>query len=417
LQADHPENWSPYAGNAMAELLGLELSAAGLTPQRAEGEGPVMIALDPMLRFVLNDDYYLRYKSEQRDALQEGLDWAVGGSNSTEDAAHMFAADSMQAKRVLDAGAASLTKYWELRLTGGNHKLVDMRAVQTAVERFQSAEQALAGEISTSNGTTAREAATLEKFKTVRDAFLGQLTALQTARGAADAALARVDKDSTAGKSLLAMYQIEVDRDIEAARRAHEQLFRMIPKPGSSGEDSKVPEHLATLRLRLVRQTEMFPKLRNTALPEDLQNDLSRIDRRYLSTVKGADGREQRAFDRCAQIYSRAKDQLDGADRPPAGSPKAALDQLDAETAATLSQIEQLSADQGDGSEALKDAAKAARSVTEWAARYRRFILQKTAATGIAPRDVGTLALMNVSDGASEAAVSSAAPVVGPAAR
>ena len=58
---------------AMAELLRLEIVGAGLPP--AKSDGPATVNLEPLLRFVLSDDDYLRYKAEQKQALQDGLDW------------------------------------------------------------------------------------------------------------------------------------------------------------------------------------------------------------------------------------------------------------------------------------------------------------------------------------------------------
>jgi hypothetical protein len=400
LQADKPENWSPYAGDAMAELLRLEVVGAGLPPAKSEAQNPATVTLDPLLRFVLSDDDYLRYKAEQRQALQDGLDWisAETSPGQSDVATQVFAADSPNARRALDTGVASLSKYWEIRLNGGNHRLADVRAVQAAVEKFQSAERALSRQISadaTGSGPT-----TLETYKKASQAFQAQLAQLQSARGTADAALAKLEKDTAAGKSLLALYQIEVDRDIEAAMRAHERLMQLVPRTAPAGSEAKVPQHLLTLRQRLIDESAKFPRMRSSALPEDLQNDLSRIDRLYLSTVKAADGRDQRTFDRCAQIYASAKAQLDAAEQTASlsGSAKVALGQVDADAAAAAKQIDQLAADSGDGASGLQDAAKAARTVAGWAAKYRRFLLLKGSAAK-APRDAAGVAAL-VSGGA-----------------
>jgi hypothetical protein len=388
LLADPPERLSSYAGDAMAELLRLEVSGAGLATATPTAQGPATLTLDPLLRFVLADDDYLRYKAEQRQALQDGLEWtgAQTSSSDPEETSRVFAADSAYAKRALDVGIASLAKYWELRLKGGNHRLVDLRAVQSAVEKFQAAERTLFRQIAAE--ATGGGSSTLQAFQKTKQAYESSLADLQSARGSADVALANLEKDAAAGKSLLAMYQIEVDRDIEAAMRAHDRLKQMIPSSAPAGGDVKVPGHLISLRQRLVEQSESFQKMRSIALPDDLQNDLSRIDRLYLSTVKGPDGREQRAFDRCAQIYARAKDQLDAAERTAnaSGSARASIDQIDADAAATISQIDKLAADSGDGAAGLQDAAKAARAVTSWVARYRRFLLSKGSAARL-PRE------------------------------
>jgi hypothetical protein len=398
LQVDKPKIWSPYAGDAMAELLRLEVVGAGLSPAKSDTQSTV--TLEPLLRFVLPDDDYLRYKAEQKQSLQDGLDWINSDStaNPADDATKVYAAGSLNARKALDVGTASLATYWEDRLNGGNQRLADVRAVQAAVEKFQSAERALFRQINSdaANGGPS----TLDAYKKASQAFQTQLANLQSARTVADAALAKLEKDTAAGKSLLALYQIEVDRDIEAATRAHERLTQLIPRSAPASSDAKVPDHLLKIRQRLVEESAKFPKMRNTALPEDLQNDLSRIDRLYLSTVKAADGRDQRTFDRCAQIYARAKDQLDAADQTASasGSAKAALDQVDADAAATSKQIDQLAADPGDGASGLQDAAKAARTVAGWAAKYRRFLLLKGSA-GKAPRDAQSIALQ-VSSGA-----------------
>src|SRR5581483_9400116 len=116
--------WSPYAGDAMAELERLEVVGAGLAPAKADSSSQAVVTLDPLLRFVLSDDDYLRYKAEQRQSLQDGLDWIssdVSGAPA-EEAGKAFAADSPAARQALDTGVASLTKYWELRLAGGNRR-------------------------------------------------------------------------------------------------------------------------------------------------------------------------------------------------------------------------------------------------------------------------------------------------------
>ncbi len=93
-------------------------------------------------------------------------------------------------------------------------------------------------------------------------------------------------------------------------------------------------------------------------------------------------------------------DQLDAAEQTASasGPAKAALDQVDADAAATAKLIDQLAADPGDGASGLQDAAKAARSVAGWAAKYRRFLLLKGSAAK-APHDAQGIALQ-VSSGA-----------------
>ncbi|HEY8750583.1 MAG TPA: type VI secretion protein IcmF/TssM N-terminal domain-containing protein [Tepidisphaeraceae bacterium] len=374
LLADPPERWSSYAGDAMAELLRLEVAGSGLATATSGGQLAGTLTLDPLLRFVLSDDDYLRYKAEQRQALQDAMDWTGAHVTPTEgeDASKGFAVDTAYAKRALDVGVASLAKYWERRLKGGNRRLVDLRGVQSGIERFQTAERALQKQIAVDAAGT--NPTTSAAFEASRQAYETSLADLQSARGTADNALANLEKDAATGKSLLAMYQIEVDRDIEAAMRAHERLIQTIPR-ATPGSEVKVPQHLSTLRQQLVGESATFPKMRNIAMPDDLQNDLSRIDRIYLATVKGNDGKEQRAYDRSAEIYARVKELLESAQNTGARS-----SQIDSETAATMSRIDQLAADAGEGTNGIQDAAKAARAVTNWVSRYRRFRVSQNAA-------------------------------------
>ena len=100
---------------------------------------------------------------------------------------------------------------------------------------------------------------TLEAYKKASQTFQTQLVELQSTRGTADAALGKLEKDTAAGKSLLALYQIEVDRDIEAATRAHERLTQLIPRTAPANSETKVPDHLLKIRQLLVEESAKFP--------------------------------------------------------------------------------------------------------------------------------------------------------------
>ena len=144
---------------------------------------------------------------------------------------------------------------------------------------------------------------------------------LNPARAAVDEAVAHLEKSVPAGQSLLTLYEIEVDRDIEAALRTHEKLFQQIPKAsGSADEQRKVPDYLAGMRQTLADAAARIPKLRSTALPEDLQNDLSRIDRQYLTRLKGLDGKDRRQYQgmpRCSRPWAGNSPRAGRARRPP----------------------------------------------------------------------------------------------------
>jgi hypothetical protein len=184
-----------------------------------------------------------------------------------------------------------------------------------------------------------------------------------------DTAIARVEKSVAVGQSLLVLYQIEVDRDTDAAQRTHEKLIQQIPK-ASTGQ-ARTPDYLLTLRESLSASKAQIPKLSGASLPDELQNELSQVDRMYLPRVKGLDGAQHRQYQVHGQIYELVAQQLARSStaapppRPPAGA-------IDRESADAVARIMSLPAIGGAGTARgarLEQVCTFAKQVIEWSAR------------------------------------------------
>ncbi|HEY7115711.1 MAG TPA: type VI secretion protein IcmF/TssM N-terminal domain-containing protein [Tepidisphaeraceae bacterium] len=380
--------WSTDATDAVAELVRLELYAGGVQPPARPDQS--LLNLDPMMRFILSEDEYASFKSEDRKAIQDAIEWLYADSSSSPDWPPItLGATSPPARKALEEGVKGLQRYWTARLEGANPRLADIRAVRQSLDHLAQTEDALLR----AGGATG---ATGEAYEGLKRNYLAQLEKFNQSAANVDQAVAKLEKSVPAGQSLLALYEIEVDRDIEAALRNHEKLIQQIPKPAAPGAENKTPDYLLALRQSLSDALARIPKLRTVALPEDLQNDLSRIDRQYLTRLKGLDGKERRQYQVHAQVFQAIGKQF----APPATTAttpgglesfRAAAEALDRQTADLTTHIAALPGDAGTGGERLQQVCVLGKSLAEAAARQQRYRLVDSALTGV-PADAAAFA-------------------------
>ncbi len=300
LSAANSAHLSPHAGAAIGELVRLEQYGAGLVPPaRSDGSvddsedsqsDPVLLNLDPLMRFLLGDDDYARYRTEHRQGLQKALQWVYAPEHALRDfPSPAMGAGSGPANTALEQGVKNFNATWAARIGGEDPRLKQVIAVEGPLQRFYDAEETL--KRSFSKEFPATGPLPLAQWMT-------QLEEIRKSRDAADAAIDKLEKDTAAGWSLEAVYDIELAHDIEAASRSYGQLLAQIP----SGP--KTPPQLLALRSSLTSAAQKLPQLSSTSLTPQLRNSLRRLDSLYLSPIKGADGKEHRRYQVHSQIYT-----------------------------------------------------------------------------------------------------------------
>jgi len=195
-----------------------------------------------------------------------------------------------------------------------------------------------------------------------------------------------------AGQSLLALYEIMVDRELGSAERAYERLTQQIPDGRApTGQNNApapvtVPPALVALRAALGEAARQVPGLRGAALSEDVQNALARADRLHLRFATGLDGKEHREYQVRAAVWEGAGKWLARTKAGGGGAPAGAVPAPDQELAEWTKQLASLGAAAG-ASPRLKEAGDAARRIAEWSAGERR---REVAISGV--RGMGTAA-------------------------
>jgi hypothetical protein len=148
------------------------------------------------------------------------------------------------------------------------------------------------------------------------------------------------------------------------------------------------------MRQNLADAAAKIPKLRSAALPEDLQNDLSRIDRQYLTRLKGLDAKERRQYQVHAQVFEAVGRQL--APARPGTAPsldtfQASAGAVDRQTGELVARITALPPEGAVVGDRLQQVCALGKTLAEWAARRQRYDLVD-AALAVVPTDAAAFA-------------------------
>lgn len=365
LSTDNVTNLSPYASPAIGELMRLEQYGAGLVPPAQTdlsgaggseygASGPMLLNLDPLMRFLLSDEDYTRYKTEHRRGLQEAMQWAYAPRGALRDfPSSAMGAGSSTANSALERGIKNFNTTWAARLSGQDPRLKEVVAVQKPLQRFYDAEESL-------KRSFAKDLATTGPLPVAQ--WLEQLDEVRKSRDDANNAIEKLEQYTPAGWSLLAVYEIELDRDIEAASRNYEELLAQIVKSANT------PAQLLAMRESLASAAQKLPQFRGSSLSSELQNHLSRFDRIYLSPMKGPDGKEYRRYQVHAEIYAGIERLL--ADLKPGGAPatqesQSLVDRVNADALDVTRQIDAIAPDDAPENEQLRQLCSTSKQVVQ----------------------------------------------------
>ncbi|HSI36524.1 MAG TPA: type VI secretion protein IcmF/TssM N-terminal domain-containing protein, partial [Tepidisphaeraceae bacterium] len=301
--------WGQEATDAVAELIRLDLQAAKV-PVAERADAP-LLNLDVLMRFLLTPEAYATFRAEHRAALQEPMSWLYddSGKDGATWPPAATGAGTKDSAAALEAGVKAMNRYFARALAGETPRLARVRTIADELDKFTRAEDALVAAVREAGTDGPRSA---EEFARLAGACRGALRdAGETARRV-DAALAAQEKSMAAGQSLLALYEIMVDRELGSAERAYERLTQQIPDGRAPiGQNNApapvtVPPALVALRAALGEAARQVPGLRGAALSEDVQNALARADRLHLRFAAGLDGKEHREYQVRAAVWEGA---------------------------------------------------------------------------------------------------------------
>lgn len=297
------DRWTQRSTDALAQLIRLESYAAGAAPAAAGDDEHAPLHLDPLLRYVLDDEEYGAYAAAHQTPLQDSLKTMyvqLGGNWPPKSVA-----GTPQTLSRLQHDVGAFSAHWKRQIEGRAPRLAAITALADAMDAFQAAEDGLAR-------ATRAAPATVADFAALESSWKTHYGALDAARRRADAAIAELEgglggwPDSLAA---LTLFEREVAAVIEQARSAHQHLLSQFPSAKGDASNGDAQE-LATLRQTVTQSLQGIPNAQEVIAQHALRTRLPLLDQFYLSKGEGPDRNQHRRYVIHFQVYQQAQNLL-----------------------------------------------------------------------------------------------------------
>lgn len=374
MKAETAETWNGKATDALAQFVRMEAYAAGGKPttSNANPSEPAM-AVDGLLRYVVDKDADFEAIAKDRKQLQNVFEWLYGANKDQGQRpwppASLAGKDSPNGETIA-TGVKTFRAYWDNQIAGNADRLRAIKALHEALREFRAREDEVAALTKAPRGT-------VKQYEDLVTDWSKAFAAMQASKGTADQMVKQLEDDGAwpDGQALPDIFDAEVRRIIAEAKKQHDMLLTHLP---DQHRDAKVfTDQLKNVQKTIVDSRAAIREPQDVIASDALRKLLPEMDRLYLQKGKGIDDRLNRRYVVHFQAYDRANGQVPGAGNSATGTPElatvgnalAAVDRAQEEAATPILALPgRFTTDP----ERVKQATETSVTLTDFAGRKRR---------------------------------------------